>query len=163
MIRSCTVDSSVLAGISAPAWTERAAQCLRRKYSSGTMHDAEYTSSTMSGISSRRPYAIAGTLASCEGLLGLGYSLAHGSLDPGKQSLWHRLKSSEVYYFIAGRGVMSIEEESTSNRLGDLCAAGHEAVIIEYGTNRWSFSAWSIRPGPRRMRQSLNSREEMER
>ena len=44
--------------------------------------------------------------------LALGYSLAHGLLDPGKQSLWHRLKSSEVYYFIAGHGVMKVEEES---------------------------------------------------
>ena len=44
--------------------------------------------------------------------LELGYSLAHGLLDPGKQSLWHRLKSSEVYYFIAGRGVMKVEEAS---------------------------------------------------
>ena len=26
--------------------------------------------------------------------LKLGYSLAHGLLDPGKQSLWHRLTSS---------------------------------------------------------------------
>ena len=40
----------------------------------------------------------------------MGYSLAHGLLDPGKQSLWHRLTSSEVYYFIISRGVMKVNE-----------------------------------------------------
>jgi mannose-6-phosphate isomerase-like protein (cupin superfamily) len=36
--------------------------------------------------------------------LQLGYSLAHGTLGPGRRSKRHALKSSEVYYFIAGRG-----------------------------------------------------------
>ena len=67
--------------------------------------------------------------------LALGYSLAHGLLAPGQQSLWHRLKSSEVYYFIAGRGGMKVP--------------------------RLSFSAWSIQPGPRRMRPLVDSREEI--
>ena len=52
--------------------------------------------------------------------LTLGYSLAHGLLDPGQQSLWHRLKSSEVYYFIAGRGVMKVEEASTAVQAGSV-------------------------------------------
>jgi len=50
----------------------------------------------------------------------LGYSLAHGLLDPGKQSLLHRLKSSEVYYFIAGRGVMKVEAESVAVEAGSV-------------------------------------------
>lgn len=36
--------------------------------------------------------------------LQLGYSLAHGTLGPGRRSKRHVLKSSEVYYFITGRG-----------------------------------------------------------
>lgn len=34
----------------------------------------------------------------------VGYSLAHGTLAPGRRSKRHRLASSEVYYFIAGDG-----------------------------------------------------------
>lgn len=52
--------------------------------------------------------------------LALGYSLAHGFLDPGEQSLWHRLKSSEVYYFIAGRGLMKVEAESLTVEAGSV-------------------------------------------
>ncbi|MGE3153556.1 MAG: cupin domain-containing protein [Nitrospiraceae bacterium] len=44
--------------------------------------------------------------------LKLGYSLAHGRLAPGKRSKWHRLASSEVYYFLAGRGEFSIDREN---------------------------------------------------
>lgn len=40
------------------------------------------------------------------------YSLAHGRLEPGKRSKLHRLASAEVYYFLAGCGVMRIGEET---------------------------------------------------
>jgi mannose-6-phosphate isomerase-like protein (cupin superfamily) len=40
----------------------------------------------------------------------LGYSLAHGTLAPGSRSKWHRLRSSEVYYIIAGRGRMTVDD-----------------------------------------------------
>jgi len=42
----------------------------------------------------------------------LGYSLAHGRLAPGRLSKWHKLASSEVYYFIAGLGRFSIGNET---------------------------------------------------
>lgn len=42
------------------------------------------------------------------------YSLAHGRLEPGKHSKLHRLASSEVYYFLAGRGVFRVGEESAA-------------------------------------------------
>jgi mannose-6-phosphate isomerase-like protein (cupin superfamily) len=42
----------------------------------------------------------------------LGYSLAHGRLAPGRRSKWHKLASSEVYYFIAGQGRFSIGSET---------------------------------------------------
>lgn len=42
------------------------------------------------------------------------YSLAHGRLEPGKRSKLHRLLSSEVYYFLAGRGVFQVGDESAT-------------------------------------------------
>jgi mannose-6-phosphate isomerase-like protein (cupin superfamily) len=42
--------------------------------------------------------------------LALGYSVAHGILAPGDRSKWHRLTSSEVYYIIAGRGRMIVDD-----------------------------------------------------
>jgi len=42
--------------------------------------------------------------------LALRYSLAHGTLAPGGRSKWHRLRSSEVYYIIAGRGRMTVDD-----------------------------------------------------
>ena len=41
------------------------------------------------------------------------YSLAHAKLLPPTASLPHRLKTSEVYYFISGRGRMHIDGETT--------------------------------------------------
>lgn len=42
------------------------------------------------------------------------YSLAHGRLAPGNRSKRHRLASSEVYYFLAGRGVFRINDEAAA-------------------------------------------------
>jgi len=42
--------------------------------------------------------------------LALGYSLAHGTLASGARSKWHRLTSSEVYYFIAGMGRLTVDD-----------------------------------------------------
>jgi mannose-6-phosphate isomerase-like protein (cupin superfamily) len=39
----------------------------------------------------------------------LGYSLAHGKLAAGRRSKRHKLASSEVYYFIAGRGTLTVD------------------------------------------------------
>jgi len=39
------------------------------------------------------------------------YSLAHAKLRPGQISLFHRLKSSEVYYILEGEGEMYIDNE----------------------------------------------------
>ena len=41
----------------------------------------------------------------------LGYSLAHAKLKRGASSLPHRLKSSEVYYFLSGQGRMHVDGE----------------------------------------------------
>ena len=68
--------------------------------------------------------------------LALGYSLAHGLLAPGQQSLWHRLKSSEVYYFIAGRGVMKVEDESVAVEAGSVIYVppGAKQSLVNNGT-----------------------------
>ena len=39
------------------------------------------------------------------------YSLAHAKVNPGQSTLLHRLVSSEVYYILAGRGMMHIDRE----------------------------------------------------
>ena len=44
--------------------------------------------------------------------LRLSYSVAHGRLEAGKRSKWHRLASSEVYYFLAGAGVFIVDDRS---------------------------------------------------
>jgi mannose-6-phosphate isomerase-like protein (cupin superfamily) len=73
--------------------------------------------------------------------LALGYSVAHGFLDPGEQSLWHRLKSSEVYYFIAGRGVMKVEEESLAVEAGSVIYVppGAKQSLLNNGTDPIEF------------------------
>jgi mannose-6-phosphate isomerase-like protein (cupin superfamily) len=44
--------------------------------------------------------------------LALGYSLARAVVGPGGRTLPHRLKGSEVYYIIGGRGIMHVGGES---------------------------------------------------
>ncbi|MCH2042496.1 MAG: cupin domain-containing protein [Saprospiraceae bacterium] len=44
--------------------------------------------------------------------LPIGYSIAHARLLAGTASLPHRLKSSETYYFLQGKGLMHIEGET---------------------------------------------------
>jgi mannose-6-phosphate isomerase-like protein (cupin superfamily) len=43
--------------------------------------------------------------------LKIRYSLAHAKVPPRKATKPHRLKTSEVYYIIAGNGLMYIDEE----------------------------------------------------
>ena len=40
-----------------------------------------------------------------------GYSLAYACVKPGEITLAHRLKSSEVYFILEGRGEMYIDDE----------------------------------------------------
>lgn len=48
------------------------------------------------------------------GTVEVRYSLAHGRLEPGKRSKRHRLASTEVYYFLSGRGLFRIGDESAA-------------------------------------------------
>lgn len=42
----------------------------------------------------------------------IGYSLAHAKLARGMASLPHRLKTSEVYYFLSGQGRMHVNGDT---------------------------------------------------
>jgi mannose-6-phosphate isomerase-like protein (cupin superfamily) len=50
--------------------------------------------------------------------LALGYSLAHAVVKPGEKTLPHRLKSSEVYYVLEGRGLMHVDGERAEVEAG---------------------------------------------
>ncbi len=44
--------------------------------------------------------------------LQIRYSLAHAKVPPGRATKPHRLKASEVYFIIAGNGMMHMDKES---------------------------------------------------
>lgn len=45
--------------------------------------------------------------------LRIRYSLAHAEVRPGQKTKSHKLKSAEVYYIIAGHGLMHIDDHSS--------------------------------------------------
>ena len=45
-------------------------------------------------------------------LNGINYSIAQFTLEPGKKSKLHKMKSSEIYYILEGSGKIRINEES---------------------------------------------------
>ena len=45
-------------------------------------------------------------------LNGINYSIAQFTLEPGKKSKLHKMKSSEIYYILEGSGEILIDEES---------------------------------------------------
>jgi len=71
----------------------------------------------------------------------IGYSLAHAVVKPGRTSLRHRLASSEVYYILAGTGIMHIEDEAEAIRAGDTVCVPERAIqwIENTGTNDLAF------------------------
>jgi len=60
----------------------------------------------------------------------VGYSLAHARLAPGKASLKHRLRSSEVYYVLQGQGRMHVDAQERLVKPGD-------AVYIPPGAQQY--------------------------
>jgi len=42
---------------------------------------------------------------------GIRYSVAHFSLEEGKRSHLHKMKTSEVYYFLEGEGMLYVDED----------------------------------------------------
>jgi len=45
-------------------------------------------------------------------LNGINYSLAQFTLEPGKKSKLHKIRSSEIYYVLEGEGKLTVDEES---------------------------------------------------
>ena len=45
--------------------------------------------------------------------IAIRYSFAHAIVRPGQTTTLHSLKTSEVYYIMAGEGIMHINEESS--------------------------------------------------
>ena len=64
------------------------------------------------------------------------YSLAHATVDPGEATRPHVLKTDELYYIVAGSGIMHIGEEQAAVESGD-------AVEIPPGQTQWI-----VNPGP---------------
>ncbi len=52
--------------------------------------------------------------------LNLRYSLAHAIVKPGEITHNHRLKTSEVYYILKGKGIMYIDDESEKVKEGQV-------------------------------------------
>jgi mannose-6-phosphate isomerase-like protein (cupin superfamily) len=44
-------------------------------------------------------------------LNGINYSLAQFTLEPGKKSKLHKIRSSEIYYILEGSGNLKIEDD----------------------------------------------------
>ena len=49
----------------------------------------------------------------------LPFSIAIASVEVGKQTYKHRLKATEIYYILAGKGHMHIDDESQEVAVGD--------------------------------------------
>jgi mannose-6-phosphate isomerase-like protein (cupin superfamily) len=60
----------------------------------------------------------------------IGYSLAHGTLEPGASSRRHRLAATEVYYFMGGQGIFHAGEEASTVQAGT-------AVYVPRGVVQW--------------------------
>ena len=52
------------------------------------------------------------------GAFPFGYSLARAVVAPGRRTRPHRLKSSEVYYILDGRGLMHVGKETAEVTAG---------------------------------------------
>jgi mannose-6-phosphate isomerase-like protein (cupin superfamily) len=61
------------------------------------------------------------------------YSLAHAKVEVGQKTKPHKLKSSEVYYVTAGKGLMHIEKENFE--VGPECAIYIPPDAVQYIEN----------------------------
>ena len=44
-------------------------------------------------------------------LSGIRYSISHSLVEPGKKSVLHKMKTSEVYYILDGEGILHIDDD----------------------------------------------------
>jgi len=54
-------------------------------------------------------------------LNGINYSLAQFTLEPGKKTLLHKIKSSEIYYILEGDAILKINDEIHKLKKDDSC------------------------------------------
>ena len=54
-------------------------------------------------------------------LNGINYSLAQFTLEPGKKTSLHKIKSSEIYYILEGNAVLKINNETYQLKQDDSC------------------------------------------
>ena len=52
-------------------------------------------------------------------LNGINYSLAQFTLEPGKKSKLHKIRSSEIYYILEGSGRLNIDENTYTMEKND--------------------------------------------
>ena len=50
---------------------------------------------------------------------GINYSIAQFTLEPGKKSKLHKIKSSEIYYILEGRASLKIDDETYKMKKDD--------------------------------------------
>ena len=68
--------------------------------------------------------------------LEIRYSLAHAKVITGQGTQPHRLESSEVYYIVAGEGVMHVDDEAV--RVSPKCAIYIPPRAVQYIENTGS-------------------------
>ncbi len=68
--------------------------------------------------------------------LQIRYSLAHAKVEVGRMTKPHKLQAAEVYYIIAGKGRMHIDEESLE--VGPECAVYIPPQAMQYIENTGS-------------------------
>lgn len=52
-------------------------------------------------------------------LNGINYSLAQFTLEPGKKSKLHKIRSSEIYYILEGNGNLNVDENTYAMEKND--------------------------------------------
>ncbi|KAF6247325.1 cupin domain-containing protein [Nitrosopumilus sp. b3] len=52
-------------------------------------------------------------------LNGINYSIAQFTLESGKRSRLHKLKSSEIYYILEGNAILTVDEEELNLQKDD--------------------------------------------
>jgi hypothetical protein len=95
--------------------------------------------------------------------LTLRYSLAHATVRPGQTTKPHRLKTSEVYYIVAGKGVMHIDGDTGTVRPPaprSISLRGRRSLSKIQERRTLSSSASLIRPGARKMKRSCNNHDD---
>jgi len=68
--------------------------------------------------------------------LEIRYSLAHTKVIAGQSTRPHKLESSEVYYIVAGEGLMHVDEEAVN--VGPNCAIYIPPRAVQYIENTGS-------------------------